>query len=196
MTVGRNISQAAVGSLPNPTGSLIASGQYGVDPEQTLANMTRADYNYYLQNIRPRELELIDRAQNDTSLIDQAKEDRNMSAGLLSGVEERNRSRYGAALTPAQLQQQQKSIERETTLAGAGGVNNARVAQKDANRGLMADLINIGQGVNRASMQGLSGAAQNQANRNTAYENAKSAYKAQTTNMIGTMGAAAIFAFM
>lgn len=181
-------------TMPNMTGnsSLVATGSDGVDPEQTLANMTKADYANYLENYQPRELELIEKAKNDTGLIDDAKADRDMSAGLLSGIESRNRSRYGVALTPAQMQQQQASLQRGTTLAGVGGVNNARVAQKDSNRALMADLINIGQGVNRASLQGLSTAAQNQSNRNQAYENAKSAYKAQTTTMIGSLGAAGI----
>ena len=184
--------------MPNRTGnsSLVAYGSDGVDPEKTLANMTRADYNNYLENYQPRELELIERAKNDTGLIDDAKADRDMSAGLLSGIESRNRSRYGVALTPAQIQQQQASLQRGTTLAGVGGVNNARIAQKDNNRALMADLINIGQGVNRASLNGLSTAAQNQSTRNQAYDNAKSAYKAQTTSMLGSLGAAGIaFAF-
>ena len=50
-------------------------------------------------NYRDFELGLIDKALTDTSLIDQAKEDRDRASALTAGMAERNRSRYGAALT-------------------------------------------------------------------------------------------------
>jgi hypothetical protein len=172
--------------------SLTAYNKDGVDPEQTLSNITQADYDNYLRDIRPIELELVDKAQNDTSLIDQAKEDRDRSNALMQGVVDRNASRYGAALTPAQIEQQQRSLQRGTTLGGIQGVADARVAQKDANRALMADLINIGQGVNRASLGALSNAAGAASQRENAYRSARAQSKAQTYGMLGTLGAAAI----
>ena len=68
---------------------------------------------------------------------------------------------------------------------------DARVAQKDANRALMADLINIGQGVNRSSMGALSNAAGAASQRENAYRSAKAQSKAQTYGMLGSLGAAA-----
>lgn len=177
-------------------GSLTAYNADGVDPEQTLANITQADYQNYLRDIRPIELELIDRAQNDTSLIDQAIEDRERSNELMQGIVDRNASRYGAALTPAQMEQQRRSLARGTTLGGIQGVNDARLAQKDANRALMADLIDIGQGVNRSSLASLGNAASAAASRESAYKAARAQSKAQTYSMLGTLGAAAVFAFL
>ena len=80
-----------------------------VDPEQTLANITQADYANYLRDVRPIELELVEKAKTDTSLIDQAIEDRDNANQLTQGVIDRNASRYGAALTPAQMEQQRRS---------------------------------------------------------------------------------------
>lgn len=179
-------------AMAQPRG-LTAYGADGVDPEKTLSNITQADYNNYLRDIQPIELQLLDKAQNDTSLIDQAKEDRGNSNELMQGVIDRNASRYGAALTPAQMQQQRSELQMGTTLGGIQGVADARVAQKDANRGLMADLINIGQGVNRSSMGSLSNAAGAAAQRESAYNSAKAGHKAQTYSMLGSLAAAAIF---
>ena len=176
--------------------SLTAYNSDGVDPEQTLANITQADYQTYLRDIRPIELELIDKAKNDTSLIDQAIEDRERSNELMQGIVDRNAGRYGAALTPAQIEQQKQSLAMGTTLGGIQGVNDARIAQKDANRALMADLIDIGQGVNRASLGSLGNAASAAASRESAYKNARAQNKAQTYSMLGTLGAAAVFAFL
>lgn len=170
--------------------SLISS-----DPEQTLANITQAQYDNYVKNIQPYELELIDKAKNDTSLIDQAVTDRDNSAPLMQGILDRNASRYGASLTPAQMQEQQRTVQRGTTLGGIQGVNDARVAQKDANRSLMADLIDIGQGVNRSSLGSLSNAAGAQASRKQAYDSARAQNRASMFGTLGTLGAAAIAFF-
>ena len=171
--------------------SLTAYGKDGVDPEKTLANISQADYNNYLRDVQPIELELLNKAKTDTSLVDQAEVDRDNSNQLMQGVIDRNASRYGAALTPAQMEEQKRSLARGTTLGGIQGVADARVAQKDANRALMADLINIGQGVNRASLGALSNAAGAASQRENAYRSAKAQSKAQTYGMLGSLGAAA-----
>lgn len=177
----------------SPQGSSLTAYKGGeVDPEQTLANITQADYANYLRDVRPIELELVEKAKTDTSLIDQAKEDRDNANQLTQGVIDRNASRYGAALTPAQMEQQRRSLARGTTLSGIQGVADARVAQKDANRALMADLINIGQGVNRASLGSLQNAAGAAAQRENSYKSAKASSKAQTYGMLGSLGAAAM----
>lgn len=171
--------------------SLTAYGKDGVDPEKTLSNISQADYNNYLRDVQPIELELLNKAKTDTSLIDQAEVDRDNSNQLMQGVIDRNASRYGAALTPAQMEEQKRTLARGTTLGGIQGVADARVAQKDANRALMADLINIGQGVNRASLGALSNAAGAASQRENAYRSAKAQSKAQTYGMLGSLGAAA-----
>jgi len=165
------------------------------DPDKTYAKMTRDDYNDYIKNYRGFEEDLIERAQNDTSLIDQARTNTTDAQGLMSGVAQRNSERYGVELTPAQRQEQARSLTRANTLGGAQSVNDARVAQAEQNQGVIADLVNIGQGVNRSSLSQMQGAAQSATQRNNAYKSAKAASKAQTYSTLGSLGSAAIFAF-
>lgn len=165
------------------------------DPEQAYANMTRQEYLDYIQNYRGFEEQLIQKAQTDTSLIDQARQDVGVAQGLTAGIAERNAQRYGAALTPAQRQQQSLQLQRANTLGGVQSINDARLAQREANTALLSDLINIGQGVNRSSQQQLGSAAADATQRQNAYTQAKAASKAQTYSTIGSLGAAAILAF-
>lgn len=165
------------------------------DPEQAYAAITRGEYLDYVQNFRDFENQLIQQARTDTSLIDQAREDAGMAATLTSGVASRNASRYGANLTPAQLQQRDLRLQRANTLGAIQSVNDARLAQREANTLLMSDLINIGQGVNRSSQNQLGASAQNFRNLQNSYTQAKAASKAQTYQTIGSLGAMAIMAF-
>lgn len=196
-----NLNTATIGALRDLYGgtgqTAVGSGNlpYVADPEATYAQITRNEYMDYQTNYRQFEDELIERAQNDTSLIDQAREDVEVAQSLAAGVAERNRSRYGASLTPAQMQQQDRQLQRANTLGGVGAVNNARVAQREANTRLMADLINIGQGVNRSSQNQLGSAAADATQRNNAYEAAKAQSRAQTYSTLGSLGAMAIMAF-
>ena len=165
------------------------------DPDQAYADITRQEYLDYRQNYGAFENQLIEQAQNDTSLIDQAREDVEVAQGLAAGISSRNASRYGAALTPAQMKQQELRLQRANTLGGIQSVNDARIAQREANTALLSDLINIGQGVNRASQNQLGSAAADATQRKNAYQAARAQSRAQTYSTIGSLGAMAIMAF-
>jgi hypothetical protein len=164
------------------------------DPDKAFANITRQEYLDYIDGYRPFEEGLIEQARTDTSLIDQAREDVEMAQGLAEGVASRNMSRYGASLTPAQMQQQSRQLQRANTLGGIQSVNDARINQKEANTRLLSDLINIGQGVNRSSQQQLGSAAADATQRNNAYTQARAQSRAQTYSTMGQLGASAILA--
>jgi hypothetical protein len=181
---GGSYSSGAGASLPTVS-----------DPEQAYANLTRQEYLDYIKNYRQFEEQLIAKAQTDTSLIKQAREDVGVASALTQGVAARNAQRYGVALTPAQIQQQQLRLQRANTLGGIQAVNDAKIAQREANTGLLADLINIGQGVNRSSQQQLGSAAADATARKNAYTQAKAASKANTYSTIGSLASAAILAF-
>lgn len=181
-----------------------ASGQYNYnnvglpnvdDPDDAYAEITRQEYLDYVNNYRGFEEQLIQQAQNDTSLIDQARDDVQIAQGLALGISNRTNERYGAALTPAQRQQQDLRLQRANTLGGVQSVNDARIAQREANTALLSDLINIGQGVNRASQQQLGSAAADATARQNAYTAARAQSRASTYSALGSLGAAAIFAF-
>lgn len=190
---------AALGSIPgmfdstSPQNTAMSLPAVS-DPEQAYADMTRQEYLDYIQNYRGFEEQLIQKAQTDTSLIDQAREDVQVAQGLTAGIADRNVQRYGAALTPAQRQQQELTLQRANTLGGVQSINDARLAQREANTTLLSDLINIGQGVNRSSQQQLGSAAADATQRRNEYTKAKAASKAATYSTIGTLGAAAIIA--
>ena len=182
----------------NPLGGT-GSGDYRLqnveDPDKVYAQITRDEYNDYIRNYRAFEEEMLDRAQNDTSLIDDARANAVNAQGLMSGVAARNRQRYGANLTPAQQQEMERGLTRANNLGLAQSVNDARIAQRELNQGVISDLINIGQGVNRSSLNQMQSAAQNATQRKNAYEQARAASKAQTYSTIGSLASAAIFAF-
>lgn len=178
-----------------PGGDYVSGLPNVSNPDQVYADMTRNDYMSYVKDYRSFELDLIKNAQNDTSLIDQARTNSADAQGLMTGIAQRNADRYGVALTPAQQQEQSRTLTRANTLGGVQAVNDARIAQSEANQGVIADLVNIGQGVNRSSLSQMQGAANSATQRNNAYKSAKAASKAQTYSTIGSLGAAAIFAF-
>ena len=165
------------------------------DPDDAYAQITRDEYLDYVRNYRGFEEQLIQQALSDTSLIDQAREDVEVAQGLAAGISERNAARYGASLTPAQRQQQSLRLQRANTLGGIQSVNDARIAQREANTALLSDLINIGQGVNRASQNQLGSAAADATQRQNAYQAARAQSRAQTYSTIGSLGAMAIMAF-
>ena len=165
------------------------------DPTQVYAQMTRGEYLDFVRNYGGFEDTLIAKAQSDTSLIDQARADTAMAQDVTQGVAARNAARYGANLTPAQLEQQQRQLQRSNTLGGIQSLADARIAQREANTLLMSDLINIGQGVNRASQQQLGSAAADATAKRNADRAASAAKKAATYQTVGSLGAAAIIAF-
>ena len=165
------------------------------DPEKAFADITRQDYENYMKDYSGFEQQLID-ARNDTSLVDRAPEDAAKQSQIAQGVQDRNISRYGGAgLSVAQRQQQQAANHRQGQLGLAGGLNTARIAQKDINQSTLADLINIGQGVNRSSLAGMGTASGNAAAKASAYKNAKAQHSSNMVGMGASLASAAIMAF-
>lgn len=157
------------------------------DPEQSAADMTRRMFDSYVRDFEPFERELIERARTDTSLIDRARTDAKMSSDLSRGIANRNVSRYGGSLTPAQLREQKRGLDRGEVLTANQSVNDARLAQRDLNQSLLAGLIDIGQGVRQSSEGGLMDAAASQSARQNAYRQAKAQNKANTISGIGSL---------
>ena len=156
------------------------------NPQDTFANITRGDYEDYLKNFRSFEEQLIGMT-NDTSLIDQAREDAPQQAKISADIQRRNAERYGGAgLSNAQKQEQQRANQRGGALNLAGNVNNARIEQRSVNDALLKELISVGQGVNQNALSGLGDASAMSAQRQAAYKNAKSQHH---SNMVGLGGA-------
>jgi len=177
-----------------PSGGMTTTSMTG-DPDKIYAGITQKEFNDYIKDYRQFEDEMIAKSQTDTSLIDQAATDASQASANAKAQARRNAQRYGASYTPAQLQEAQRSLQRATALGSAGAINNARIAQREANTALLSDLINIGQGVNRSSLNQLGSAAQDAQSRRQAFEAAKASSKAQTYGTVGNLASTAILAF-
>lgn len=163
--------------------------------DQTYADITRRDFENYLRDYRGFEERLI-AARDDTSLIDQAKVDAEKQAQIAADIQKRNIQRYGGAgLSVAQRQEQERAMQRSGALNLAGATNLARVAQRDINQATLADLINIGQGVNRSALSGLAQSASLAAQRESAYRNARAQHSANMMGLGGTLGSLTLMAF-
>lgn len=163
--------------------------------DKIFADITRQQYEDFIANFGGFEDSLIARSKNDTSLIDQAKIDTVKASALTKGVADRNAARYGIALTPDQLKARNTNLQRQNTLGGSDAINNARLAQKDLNESLQDGLIDIGNGVQTAALGQLGSAASTATARKNAYTQAKAQSQANTWGTIGTLAAAAAFAF-
>lgn len=166
------------------------------DPEKTYADITRSDYENYVRDFRGFEEGLLEDAQTDTSLIDKAGESAAKQTEIARGIQQRNIERYGGAgLTAVQRQEQEKAFNLGGATTTTGMLNNARIQQDQINRSTLADLINIGQGVNRSSLSGLGDASAMAANKRNAYNSAKAAHKSQMIGLGGSLASAALLAF-
>jgi hypothetical protein len=162
------------------------------DPEKTNADLLRKDYDRYVQNFRPFEEKIL-ASVNDTSLIDAVPEDVKKQQDIAAGVQQRNLSRYGGAgLSVAQRAAQNVANQRQGMVSLAGGLNTARINQDAINKKSIAELINIGQGVNRNAMQGMGDAAGLAGQREAAFKGAKAQHHNSMVGL-GTMATLAIF---
>lgn len=164
------------------------------NPDKAFADLTRREYEDFVRNYGSFEDQAIRNAQTDTSLIDQAQEDIAGASALTADIQRRNIGRYGGQLTAVQQQQMDGALQRGNTLGGIQAMNDARIDQKELNQSMMADLINIGQGVNRSSQSQLGQSAANATQRKNAYQAAKAQSKSATYQAIGGLASAAIIA--
>ena len=159
------------------------------DPDKVMADVAAGQHERYIRNFRDFENALI-AARDDTSLIDAVREDVPEQSQIAREVARRQRSRYGLQQTAVEARESARASQRGEAISLAGGLNNARIAQREANTRLLSDLINIGQGVNRSSLSNLGAAGENAVARRNAYEQARSQHKQQQWGIIGSIGSA------
>lgn len=159
------------------------------DPDKTMANVAKSQHESYITNFRDFENALV-AARDDTSLIDAVPEDVARESQKAKDIAERNRGRYGYQQTAIERDESGRASQRGEALNLAGGLTNARLAQREQNMKMLGDLINIGQGVNRSSLSQLGTAGENAVMRKNSYQQAQAQSKAQRNGMIGSMGTA------
>lgn len=152
------------------------------DPSQAYADIIRGETEDYMKDYDEFERALA-ATISDTSLIDAVPEQVETQTRLSKEIAERNRARYGYDRTAAEQQEVVRSQQRGAALGLAGGLTNARIAQKEQNYQTMASLINIGADSYSQNINALSQASAGHTERMNAYKMAKAQHK---SNMIGT----------
>ncbi len=181
-----NISQSAIQAIRNDP-RFGGNPEEVKDPDKVFADVTKRQADRYERDFKPYETSLVQRTQTDTSLIDSVPQDVAQQQRIAEDVNRRNRERFGFESTAALSQERQRAIQRGGAINLAGGLNEARLSQLDQNQKVLSDLINIGQGLNRSSLQGLGVAAENAVARRNQYERDRVAYKNARTNMFASI---------
>jgi len=156
------------------------------DPDQAFANVARDQQEFLIREFRPFEQALIE-SIDDTSLVDAVPQDVEEQSRIAREIDERNRSRYGYTRTATEQQEVAREAQRTQAIGLAGGLNNARLAQRERNQNLLAQLVNIGQGLNRGSLGQMGSAAEMAINRRNAFTQAKAQAKAQRWGFLGSL---------
>ena len=156
------------------------------DPDKAFADVGLRQHQFLVREFRPFEEALI-KSVNDTSLIDAVPEEVEEQARISQEIDERNRSRYGYNRTAVEQQEVAREAERTKNIGLAGGLNNARLAQRERNHNLLAQLVNIGQGLNRGSLGQMGAAADMAIGRRNAFTQAKAQSKAQQWGFLGSL---------
>ena len=156
------------------------------DPDKAFANVALRQHEFLVREFRPFEQALI-AGKDDTSLIDAVPEETETQARIAREIDERNRSRYGYNRTAVEQREVGREAQRTGNIMLAGGLNNARLAQRERNQNLLAQLVNIGQGLNRGSLGQMGSAAEMAINRKNAYTQAKAQSKAQRWGFLGSL---------
>ena len=197
MPIGDHRSQQKQGTLEyGGNSSLYNSYQMPAvqDPGAAYEQIMRTESADYMADYGAFEEALV-QARQDTSLIDAAPEVAATQTRLAGEIAERNRQRYGYNQTAVEESEAERSLQRQGALSLAGGLTNARVAQKEQNYQTMAGLINIGSDSYSQNIGALSSASAGYRERQEAYKNARAQQKASTVSTVASLGSAAIMAF-
>lgn len=102
-------------------------------------------------------------------------------------------TRSGEALSPLQSRMVAEDGIRSANLAKTGAMNQARLDQKDYDRSMASQMINLSRSGSRTAQESLGAIAGNEAGRKSAYDSAKTATQNQN---VGMAASAAMMAMM
>jgi hypothetical protein len=161
--------------------------------DEELAALTREDYEYRKELMKPYEDQLFG-LKDDTSIIDNARE----VVGTIGdrGTEQTNRnmSRYGTQRVGAQALAADRNTSLSAARTGTDVLNNALVAQEEANLGVLGTLISNGRNRQKNALAGLGDVAGMESQRIAAGQAAQANYRAQRNQTLGTVATFAGFA--
>lgn len=161
--------------------------------DEQLARLTREDYDYRKKLLEQYEGELLS-MRNDTSIIDNAREQAGNIASRGQEQIERNMSRYGAQQAGAQAMAADRNMQLAASQTSSDLINNAQIAQEEANLGVLGNLVSSGRRRQKNALAGLGDVAGMESQRIAAGQTAQANYRNQRNQTIGTMATLAGFA--
>lgn len=163
--------------------------------DQTLAHVTRAEWDNYLRDFGATEEALV-ASLSDASLIDKARSSAPKQNILAAEAQSRSLGRRGVQMTGAQAAALQRNSALSNALNNATALNNARVDQRERNLSLGSTVMQLGRGVNSTALEGMGTAASLESSRNAQNAAAKAQSKANTLGTIGSIAQTAAMLYM
>ena len=168
------------------------------NPDTDAAALTRAEFLRFQNLGLPSIRETLTQAENfldpqyQGPEISRARTDAAETSALLSGVRERNISRYGAALTPVQQRELQTSTSRDSILSQINAVANTRENLRNEGLASLSEINNIITGNYSAARGAVNQASMSAFQRESANRMASARNKAQLISgglgLLGTIG--------
>jgi hypothetical protein len=161
--------------------------------DEELAALTREDYEYRKDLLREYEDQMFG-LKDDTSIIDNARDQVSTIAERGSDQIDRNMSRYGTQRRGAQAVAADRNLQLGTASTGTDLLNNATIAQEEANLGALGNLVSQGRRRQKNALAGLGDVAGMESQRIAAGQAAQQQYRAQRNQTLGTIATFAGFA--
>jgi len=161
--------------------------------DEELANLTREDYEYRKSLLQPYE-DMLMGLKDDTSIIDNARETVGTIATRGQDQTDRNMSRYGAQRVGAQALAADRNTQLAAANTGTDILNNATIAQEEANQGVLGTLVSQGRRRQKNALAGLGDVASMESQRIAAGQAAQAQYRQQRNQTLGTIATFAGFA--
>jgi hypothetical protein len=171
------------------------------DADRDTAALTRAEFLRFQNTGLPAIQETLTQAENfldpqyQGPEISQARTDAAETSALLSGVRQRNISRFGATLTPVQQRQLETSTDRNSVLSQINAVANTRRNLRNEGLASLTEINNIITGNYSAARGAVNQAGISAFQRESANKMASARNKAQLiSGGIGLLGTIGFFA--
>ena len=178
--------QEAIGRVT--TGSRTGGGV------RTAADLTRAQWQYFLDFYRPLEEATLAEALRTDFSAEGDEAGLTAAAGVRSGrgLLERNLSRQGVALTSEERAALNRRTGSTLTKSVARAENTTRRQLSDSRTNLLRGAVEIGRGVATTASQGLNSVADMAAQREALYQQQKAAATSTNISTISSLAALAI----
>lgn len=160
--------------------------------DAVLQRIYQRDWANYMANYQPMLFEAANTV-GDNKIVDGAKVQANRMGIRDINAARRMATRSGESLTPLQGAMAHRDGMRNSALARTAVVNQARLDQKDYDRSMASQMINLSRSGSRTAQESLGAIAGNEAGRKSAYDSAKTATHNQN---VGMAASAATLAMM